>query len=216
MTKGESPKGHHLIITRRASIRIITIITILTILISRSLWRRRGRSGETTKASPSSCNMIDMGVHLTQLITESVKASIHALNLCHDSLEGHITSRGRRRRRGRNSWSYKTHRLHTWLLRSKLGLAPSNRIGVDGTHSGEVRRIRNKDRKVVKDPRNSWRKDELITSRRILINIKDKSDEVRGEVYRKIFKEGQKKSSTRLCDRVIVRQCSKNKWHHHV
>ena len=28
-----------------------------------------------------------MGVHLTQLITESVKASIHAHKLCHDGLK---------------------------------------------------------------------------------------------------------------------------------
>ena len=43
---------------------------------------------------------------------------------------------------------------------------------------------------MVNDSRDSGRKDELITGRRILIDIKDKSDEVRGEVYRKILKEG--------------------------
>ena len=59
-------------------------------------------------------------------------------------------------------------------------------------------------------------KDKLITGRRILININDGSNEVRGEVYRKILKEGQKKSSTRLYDRFIVRQWSKNKCPHHI
>ena len=88
----------------------------------------------------------------------------------------------------------------------KLGLVPSNRTGIDGTYDGEVGRIKNEDGKIAKDLHDSRRKDELITGRHILIDIKDRSDEVRGEVYRKILKEGQKKSSTRLCDRVIVRQ----------
>ena len=155
MTKGESPRGRHLIITRKASILIITIITILTILICQSLWRRRGRSGETTKASLSSCYTTDTGVHLTQLISESVKASIQALKLHHDSLQGHITSRGRRRRGGRNRRSCWTSRLHTWPLQSKLSLTSLNRTSVDGTHGGVVWRIRNKDGKVAKDPRDS-------------------------------------------------------------
>ena len=83
MTKGKSLRGHHLIITGKASILIITIIIIL---ICRGLWKRRWRSSETTKASLSSCYMTDMSVHLTQLIRESIKASIHMLKLCHDSL----------------------------------------------------------------------------------------------------------------------------------
>ena len=33
-----------------------------------------------------------MGVHLTQLITESVKASIHTHKLCHDGLESQSTA----------------------------------------------------------------------------------------------------------------------------
>ena len=36
--------------------------------------------------------MIDTGVHLTQLITESVKASINALKLRHNGLESHTTT----------------------------------------------------------------------------------------------------------------------------
>ena len=109
--------------------------------------------------------------------------SIYALKLCHDGFQGHLTSRGGRSRR-------RTNRLHTWLLRSKLGLTPSNRIGVDITHGGEIRRIKNGDRKIVKDPCDNRRKDELITGRRILIDIKDRSDEVRREVNRKILLEG--------------------------
>ena len=51
---------------------------------------------------------------------------------------------------------------------------------------------------------------------RIMIDIKDRSDEVKGEDNRKILKEGQKKASTRLNDKVIVRQRSKSECHHHV
>ena len=146
MTKGKSPRDRHLIITVRASIHIITIITVLTILIYPSLWRGRRRSTEAIKASLSLWYTTDMGVHLTQLIRESVKTSTHALKLRHDSLEGHITSWGRSRG-GRSSWSCRTSKLHTWPLQSKLGLTLSNRTGVDGTHGGIVRRIRNGDGK---------------------------------------------------------------------
>ena len=45
--------------------------------------------------------------------------------------------------------------LHLWVLWSKLGLAPPNGTDANGTHSGEVRRIRNRDGKVAKDPRDS-------------------------------------------------------------
>ena len=69
-----------------------------------------------------------------------------------------------------------------------------------------VRRIRNGDREVAKDPRDSLRKDELIMGRHILIHIEDRCDEVRREVNREVLKKRQKKTSTRLCDRVIVRQ----------
>ena len=100
MTKGESSRGRHLIITGRASILILIIITIL---ICRSLWTKRWRSGEASKMSLLSCYRNDTGVHLTQLIRQSVKVSIHTLKLRHDSLEGHITNRGRRSRGGRNN-----------------------------------------------------------------------------------------------------------------
>ena len=183
MTKGKSPRGYHLIITGRASILILIIIinTIIAILIYQSLLRRKGKSGETTKVSLSLCNTTDIGVHLTQLITESVKASIHVLKLRHDDLKSHTTTRGRRSRGGRNSRSCRISHLHSWPLRSKLGLALPNRSCVDGTHNGEVGRIRNRDRKMAKDPRDSRRKDELIIGRHILININDGSDEVNGK-----------------------------------
>ena len=162
-----------------------------------------------------------MGVHLTHLIDERVKARIHALKLRHDGLQGHTSFR-RRRSRGGRSRRRRSCRicmigcLRPWLLRSKLGLAPPNRTGADGTHNGEVRRVRNGDGEVAKDPRDSRRKDELIMSRLILINIEDRSDEVRGKVNRNILRKRQKKASTRLYDRIIVRQWSKSKCHHHV
>ena len=49
-----------------------------------------------------------------------------------------------------------------------------------------------------------------------MIDFKDRSDKVRGKVNRRILKEGQKKTSARLSDRVIVRQWSKSECHHHV
>ena len=57
----------------------------------------------------------------------------------------------------------------------------------------------------MKDLRDSRRKDKLIAGYRILIHIEDKYDEVRREVNREILKKRQKKVSTRLNDRVIVR-----------
>ena len=88
---------------------------------------------------------------------------------------------------GRNNRSYRIGRLHTWPLRSKLSLIPSNRTGVDGTYGGEIRRIRNKGGKMAKDLRDSRKKDELITGRRILIDIKNRSDEVKREVYGEVL-----------------------------
>ena len=40
---------------------------------------------------------------------------------------------------------------------------------------------------MAKDPCDSQRKVEPITGRRILIDIKDRSDEMRGEVNRKVL-----------------------------
>ena len=88
-----SKSSNHLIVTGWASILILILILIIIIIIVilRCLWRRRGRLYEATKASLPSSNTTDTGVHLTQLITECVKASIHALQLRHDRLESHTT-----------------------------------------------------------------------------------------------------------------------------
>ena len=107
-----SNSSNHLVVTGRAIILILIIIGVtIIVLILRCLWKRKGRCHKATKASLPSCNMTDTGVHLTQLITECVKASIHALKLRHDHLEGHTT---RRRRRSRCRWSgryWRSHRL---------------------------------------------------------------------------------------------------------
>ena len=150
-----------------------------------------------TKASLSSCYTTNTGVHLTQLISESAKVSIHAFKLSHDDLQGHITSRGRRRSGGWNSKSCRTGRLHTWLLQSKLSLTLPNRTGFDETHGGVVRRNGNGNGKVAKDPRDSRRKDELIMGRRILIDIEDKSDEMRGEVKKERSSKREKRKQAR-------------------
>ena len=166
------------------------------------------------------------GIYLTHLIGEIVKTttivSLHLLKLRYDGLQGHISCRrrrsrsGRSRRIGRNNKSCSIIRLHTWLFQSKLGLALPNKTSVDGTHGGEVRRIQNRNGEVLEDTRDSRRKDELITCNRILIHIKDRCDEMRREVNREVFKKRQKKTSTRLSDRVIVRQWSNSKCHHHI
>ena len=220
MTKGKSLRGCHLIITGRASI-LILIITSIVILISGSLWRRIWKGSETTKMSLSLCYTTDTGVHLTHLINERFKASIHVLKLCYDGLQGHTSyrsgkSKGGRSRRRRSCRIYMISCLYPWLLWLKLGLALSNRTGIDGTHNGEVRRVRNRDGEMVKDLHDSWRKDELITGRHILVDIEDRSDEMKREINREVLKKGQKKASMRLSDRVIVRQWSKSKCHHHV
>ncbi|XP_030970957.1 uncharacterized protein LOC115991402 [Quercus lobata] len=59
-----------------------------------------------------------------------------------------------------------------------MSLALLNKTSVDGTHNGLARRIKNGDGKVAKDPCDSLSKDELITSRCILIDIEDSSDEL--------------------------------------
>ena len=66
------------------------------------------------------------------------------------------------------------------------------------------------------DPRDSKRKDKLITGRRIPINIHKRKNEMRGKVYSKVLNEGKQKLSTKLYNGVIVRQRMENKSHHHV
>ena len=109
------------------------------------------------------------------------------LKLRHDGLQGHVTSRGRRSKGGRNNISYRTGRLYTWPFWSKLSLTSSYRTGVNDTHGGVVRRNRNGVGKLVMDPRDSRKKDELIMGHYILLDNEDRSDEVRGEVKRKIL-----------------------------
>ena len=68
----------------------------------------------------------------------------------------------------------------------------------------------------MNDPCDSRRKDKLITGHRVSIDIDEKENEVRREVYGKILSEGKQKASMRLGNRVIVRQRMKNECHHHV
>ena len=77
--------------------------------------------------------------------------------------------------------------LRLWSLRSKLGLAPPNRSYVDGTYNGVIRRIRNRDRKMVKDPRDNRRKNEFITGHCIPIDINDRSNEIKREINGEIL-----------------------------
>ena len=48
------------------------------------------------------------------------------------------------------------------------------------------------------------------------MNIYDRKNEVRKKIYTEMLKKRQQKSSTRLCDGVIVREWMQNKSHHHV
>ena len=48
------------------------------------------------------------------------------------------------------------------------------------------------------------------------MNIYDRKNEVRREIYSEMLKKRQQKLSTRLCDGVIVREWMQNKSHHHV
>ena len=97
-----------------------------------------------------------------------------------------------------------------------LGLTPPNEYRTDGTHDGEVSRIGIRDRGVANDPRDSGRKDKLITVRHILIDIYKGEYEMRGKVNSKVLNEGQQKASMRLSNRIKVRQGMKNKCHHHI
>ena len=88
----------------------------------------------------------------------SVKASIRAHKLCHDGLKCHST---RKRRRSRGGWSGRSWRssyLCLWLPWSKLSLTPFDGSPIYGTHDREMRGHGKRDRKMVKDPRDSRRK----------------------------------------------------------
>ena len=169
MTKGKSLRSCHVLITRGASILILIIIiiteTIISILVLKSLWRRRGRwrRGEATHTSLSSCDTTNMSVHLIQLSSECIMVSIHVLKLRHDGLKHHTTTRRRGRRGGWNGRGWRSRCLSSWPLQLKLGLALSNRWCVNGTHDDKERSIRDRDRKMTNDLRDSRREKELIT-----------------------------------------------------
>ena len=119
-----------------------------------------------------SCNMTHTSGHLTHLISESVKASIHALKLHHDRLKRH-TTHGKRRRSG-GGWSkmgWRSHRFSPWLLQPKLGFTSSNRHRSNGTYDGEMRRLGIRNRGVANDLPDSRKENKLITGCRILIDI---------------------------------------------
>ena len=100
-----SISSRHLIITGRASTIILISILMagaIITLILRGWWRWRGSNGETTHDSLLSCDTTNMGVHLTQLIIESVNARNHAHKLCHGCLKCHSTYR---RRRSGGGWN---------------------------------------------------------------------------------------------------------------
>ena len=169
-----STSSRHLIITGRAStivlISIITVGAIITLILrSQSRWRRS--NSETTYNSLSSCDTTNTSVHLTQLITNCVKASIHARKLCHDGLKCHFTHRRRRSGCGWSGRSWRSHYLCPGLPQSELCLASSNSSCIYGTHNREVRRLGKGDRKMAKDLCDNWRKNELITGHRIPIDI---------------------------------------------
>ena len=113
-----------------------------------------------------------MGVHLIDLSGEWIKASIHALKLCHDRLEGHNThSRRRMSGCGWSGRSQRSRRPNPWSLRMKLGLAPSNGSRVYGTYHEELRRLGIGDKCMMENPHDSKGKIELIMGRCILIDI---------------------------------------------
>ena len=82
-----STSSRHLIIIGWASTTILISTTeALITLILGGWWRGRRSNSETTYDSLSSCDTTNTGVHLTQLITKSVKVSIHVHKLCHDGV----------------------------------------------------------------------------------------------------------------------------------
>ena len=108
--------------------------------------------------------MTNTGIHLTQLITKSVEASIHALKLHHDVLKSHT----RRRRIGSGcGWNRRSGRSYCLCLglpRAKLYKTPLYGSGANGTHKRKVRRLKIDNGKMAKKSHDSIRKNELITS----------------------------------------------------
>ena len=73
------------------------------------------------------------------------------------------------------------------LPQSEVCLTLSNGSSVYGTHHRKIRRDRKGDRKMVKYLRDSQKKNELITVRRIPIDTYEGSNKVRREVNRDIL-----------------------------
>ena len=48
------------------------------------------------------------------------------------------------------------------------------------------------------------------------MDIYDRKNKVRREIYNEMLKKGEQKSSMRLCDRFIMREKVENKFHDHV
>ena len=211
MTKGKSVRTSHLVIAIRVSI----IVLIINVILAESLgWRRRKRY-DATHLSLSSSNMANTSVHLTQLIAKSVKESIYVLKLSHGGLKSHTTTRRRGSRGGWNEGGWRSRRLSLWLLQLKLGLTSSNRWRAQGTHKGEVNRLEIGDRGAANDPCYSIRKDKLIMSHHIHIDIYKGENEVGRKVYSKVLNEGKQKASIRLGNGVILRQGMEKKCHYH-
>ena len=76
------------------------------------------------------------------------------------------------------------------LPRAKLCKTSFNGSGINGTHKCEVRILGIGDGKMVKESRDSRRKNKFIMSRRILIDIYKEEYEVRKEINRKILNKG--------------------------
>ena len=214
--KGASTSSRHLIITRQAIIIILSIISTIGAITLILKCLGRGSHYVTTHHNLSSCITTDMGVHLIQLIAESVKISIHAHKLCHYGLQCHSTHWRRRSRGGWSDRSWRCDHLHLRLPWAKLCKTSLNSSGINGTHECEVGRLGVEDKKVANESHDNGRKNELITSQRVLIDIHKGEYKVWRKVNRDILNRGQQKSSTKLCDSVIMRQWMKNKCHHHV
>ena len=62
---------------------------------------------------------------------------------------------------------------------------------------------------MVNDPRDRRRKNKFIIGRRIPIDIDERENEGRREVFGKVLNERQQKASTRLSNRIMVRHYNK-------
>ena len=159
----------------RARISILIIIVVVRVVIIlgclRCLKRRRGRLHKATKASLPSSKMVDTGVHLIQLSRKCIKVSIHAPKLHHDCIQSHTY---RRSRGSGGGWSWRSGRsyhLRLGLPQAKLCKTLLYCSSVNGTHKQKVRRLRIDNGKMAKESRDSGRKNKLITSLCVPIDI---------------------------------------------